>query len=198
MKRKIKPETKRRIFHVCSGLAAVALIYFDLLNYLYLIGILVVGGIMSILSLRYDVPVFHWLLKHLDRPEDRKVFPGKGSLYYIFGVLIALVFFEKDIAMASIIIMALGDSIAPLVGQYYGRIQHPLSDKKFLEGTIAGGIAAFLGALIFVSPIEALFASIVAMIAEGINIKFSGIEVNDNITMPVAAGLTIMLLRFIL
>ena len=131
MKKKIKPETRRRLFHICSGLVFISLIYFDLLNPLFLIGILVAGGIMLILSLRYDIPIFYWLLKHLDRPEDRKVFPGKGSFYYIFGVLIALVFFEKDIAMASIIIMALGDSIAPLVGQYYGKIQHPLSDKKF-------------------------------------------------------------------
>ena len=126
-----------------------------------------------------------------------KVFPGKGSFFYVLSVLLVLVLFDKDIAMASIIIMALGDSIAPLVGQYYGKIKHPLSDKKFLEGTLAGGIAAFLGALIFISPVEAVFASIAAMIAEGINLKFSGISVNDNISMPLTAGAVIWLLRLI-
>jgi len=207
MKRRINPETKRRIFHICSGLAAVGLIYFGILTPLILIIILVIGGILSVLSLKYKLPVFYWLLKHLDRPQDMKTFPGKGSFYYVLGILLSLVLFDKDIAMASIMIMALGDSVAPLVGHYYGQIKHPLSDKKFLEGTIAGGIAAFLGAWAILSitgtiisnaAIQAVFASIAAMIVEGINIKFSGISVNDNISMPVVAGLIILLLRLIL
>ena len=193
-----RQETKRRIFHICSGIIITTLIYFNILTPLILFIILVVGGIMSLISLKYNIPIIYWFLKHLDRPEDIKNFPGKGSFYYGIGVLLVLVLFEKDIAMASIIIMALGDSIAPFVGKYYGKIKHPLSNKKFLEGTIAGGIAAFIGALLFVVWIEALLASIAAMIAEGINIKFSGIAVNDNITMPVTAGVVIWLLRMVL
>ena len=100
--------------------------------------------------------------------------------------------------MASVMIMSLGDSVAPMVGQYYGKIKHPLSDKKFLEGTIAGTIAAFLGAVVFIRPVEAAFASVAAMIAEGINLKFSGMNVNDNISMPVTAGIVIWLMRLIL
>ncbi len=196
--KKIKPETKRRIFHIVNGIIFVSLIYFGIITPLILIIILVVGGTLCMLSLRYHIPILNFLLKHLERKEDMKVFPGKGSFYYVLGVLLVLVFFDKDIAMASIMIMALGDSIAPMVGNYYGKIKHPLSDKKFLEGTIAGGVAAFLGALIFVAPVEAAFASIAAMIAEGINLKFSGITVNDNISMPVTAGIVIWLMRFIL
>ncbi|MBW2966405.1 hypothetical protein KY342_04855 [Candidatus Woesearchaeota archaeon] len=190
-------EIRRRIFHILSGIIIVALIYFDILTPLILFIILIVGGIACLISLRYKIPVINFMLRYLDRPEDIKSFPGKGSFYYVVGVFLALVLFEKDIAMASILIMALGDSIAPFVGQYYGRIKHPLSDKKFLEGTVVGGFAAFLGALIFVNWIEALLASIAAMIAEGINIKFSGIAVNDNISMPVVAGTIIWLLRLI-
>jgi dolichol kinase len=196
--KKIKPETKRRVFHITNGIIAVGLIYFEILTPLFLIVILIAGGIACLLSLRYKIPLVNFLLKHLERPEDIKIFPGKGSFYYVLGILLVLVLFDKDIAMASIMILALGDSIAPLIGQYYGKIKHPLSDKKFLEGTVAGGIAAFLGAVIFVSPVEAAFASIAAMIAEGINIKFSGISINDNISMPVTAGAVIWLLRLIL
>ncbi|MBW2981801.1 SEC59/DGK1/VTE5 family protein [Candidatus Woesearchaeota archaeon] len=195
--KKIKPETKRRIFHIVNGMIFVSLIYFNIITPLFLIILLIVGGLGCLLSLKYNVPIINFLLKHFERPEDMKVFPGKGSFFYVLSVLLVLVLFDKDIAMASIIIMALGDSIAPLVGQYYGKIKHPLSDKKFLEGTLAGGIAAFLGALIFISPVEAVFASIAAMIAEGINLKFSGISVNDNISMPLTAGAVIWLLRLI-
>ena len=191
-------ERKRRLFHICSGIIIVILIYFGILTSLILFIILVAGGLLLLLSLKYKIPIINWLLKHLERPEDIKSFPGKGSFYYVTGIFLVLLLFEKDIAMASILIMALGDSIAPFVGQYYGRIKHPLSDKKFLEGTIAGGIAAFLGALFFVNWIEALLASIAAMTAEGVNIKFSGIAVNDNISMPVVAGTVIWLSRLVL
>jgi len=196
--KKIKPETKRRIFHIFNGIIFVSLIYFNILTPLILIVILLAGGALCILSLRYKIPIIYFLLKHLERKEDIKVFPGKGSFYYVLGVLLVMVFFEKDIAMASIMIMALGDSVAPIVGNYYGKIKHPLSNKKFLEGTIAGTIAAFLGAVIFISFVEAAFASIAAMIVEGINLKFSGVAVNDNISMPVAAGIVIWLMRLIL
>jgi len=190
-------ETKRRIFHITWGIVFVLLIYFNIITSLILVFVLLIGGALCFLSLKYNIPGMNFLLEHFDRPEDKKTFPGKGSFYYVLGVFFVLLLFEKDIAMASILIMALGDSIAPFVGHYYGKIKHPLSDKKFLEGTIAGGIAAFFGALIFVSWIEALLASIAAMIVEGINIKFSGISVNDNISMPVTAGAVIWLLRMI-
>ena len=113
------------------------------------------------------------------------------------GVFLAMVLFPKDITMAAIIVLALGDAIAPLVGQY-GKIKHPLSEKKFLEGTIAGALVAFVGALIFVKHYEAALAAVFAMLAEGIDLRLGRHPLNDNIVIPVVAGAVIWLLRVII
>ena len=40
--------------------------------------------------------------------------------------------------MPAIMILALGDSISHMFGVRFGKTMHPLTDKKFLEGSIAG------------------------------------------------------------
>ncbi|MBI2124510.1 hypothetical protein HYT92_01840 [Candidatus Pacearchaeota archaeon] len=85
-------------------------------------------------------------------------------------------------------ILALGDSISHLYGLNYGRIRYPLSKTKFLEGTIAGFAAGFLGALIFLPWHQAFLASFAAMIVEAIEIKVGANQVDDNLVVPVVAG----------
>ena len=108
-----------------------------------------------------------------------------------------LVLFEKDIAMAAIIILALGDSFSRLIGPF-GKIKHPFNDKKFLEGVIAGMVAAALGAMLLVKPLEAIAASFFAMLLEGVNLRLFKFKIDDNITIPLIAGFVIWLIRFLL
>jgi len=104
--------------------------------------------------------------------------------------------FDKDIAMASIMVLALGDSVSHLYGLHYGKIKHPLSNKKFLEGTIAGFVAGFIGALVFARWYEAFFASLAAMIVEGIEVKIGTRQIDDNIIVPLVAGGVLWAMRF--
>jgi dolichol kinase len=190
-------EIRRQINHIVWGFIFVGLIYYDLISSAMVFILIIIFFIGSLLSKKYKLPVIYWFLIKFDRPEDIKNFPGKGAWYYLIGVFLAMVLFPKDIAMASIFILALGDSIAPLVGEY-GRIKHPLSDKKFLEGTIAGALVAFIGALLFVNYYEAALAAIIAMVVEGIDLRLGRHPVNDNIIIPVVAGAVIWLLRLII
>ena len=103
-----------------------------------------------------------------------------------------------DIASASIIILAFADSASYIFGVRFGRTEHPFTTKKFIEGMVAGIIAGFIAASIFVPWYEALIASTVAMIAEGIEIKVGLTDVDDNIVMPVAAAFAIWVLRLFL
>ena len=91
-------------------------------------------------------------------------------------------------------ILALGDSVGHLVGRYYGKTKW-ISTKKLLEGTIAGALAGFLGAVFFVSPLEAALASIAAMVMEAIEIELNKRAVDDNLFIPLVAGTVIYLLR---
>ena len=114
----------------------------------------------------------------------------------IVGVVLALFFFPKDVAMACIIILALGDGIAPLAGKY-GSIKGIFNKKKMVEGGVVGAMVAAIGAMLFVPALEAWMAAVFAMFAEGIDWKLGVNQIDDNIIMPLVAGVVIMAVRFI-
>ncbi len=187
-----KFELRRQIFHVILGITITTLLAFDLIGPWTLLTILSIGIILSYISLKIRIPLITKLLETFERPGDH---PGKGAICFFIGALLAIKLFPKDIALASIIILSLGDSISHYLGAFYGKIKHPLSDVKFIEGSIAGIIVSFLGALFFVSPLEALVASFFAMLAEAMEIEFHHRIINDNISIPLVAGVSILILR---
>ena len=118
-------------------------------------------------------------------------------LFFLLGSFLAVLLFPKDIALASIMVLAFGDAISHLFGVHFGKIMHPLSDKKFLEGAIAGFFAATVGALLFIPVHEALLAAFAAMLVEALEVRFRRIQIDDNFLIPLAAGATIVLFRYL-
>ena len=160
--------------------------------------LLIIGTILSFLSLHHKLPFISWFLYNFERAH---VHPGKGAICYLIGALFAVILFPQDIALASIMILALADSVSHYVGFNHGRIPHPFNKEKFLEGSVAGILAGFLGAWIFVSSLEAFIAAFAAMVVEGFEIQFNGKLANDklvddNILIPLVAGACILLLRW--
>lgn len=187
-------ELRRKLFHFCVGVCAIILLDMNLVNFYILAAIFAVGCLLSYLSTKMEIPVVSWLLRTFDRQEK---IPGKGALAYIFGIcLVVLLFPEPDVRYASIMILSLGDAAAALVGKGWKKTgrrhtRHPLSNDKILEGTLAGIIAASLGAMLFVPLGAAIAASTAAMIVEGIEHRYS---IDDNISIPLVAGLVLVLL----
>lgn len=189
-----KLEVKRQLMHIIVGILIVALLYFNLINALILLIVFIIGFFISLLSRKFKIPVIYSFLKKFDRKEDLERFPGKGLVFYVFGSFLAVLIFPKEIAMASIIILALGDSVSRLVGPY-GYLRHPFHSEKFLEGVIAGVFMATLGAMFFVSFLQAFFASVVAMLIEGIDLEIKRFKIDDNLLIPVVAGGVIWLIK---
>jgi len=189
-----KLEVKRQLVHILVGILIVTLLYFDILDALILFVLTVVGFVLSFLSKKFKIPVISKLLKTFDREKDLKEFPGKGLVFYVFGAFLAVLFFSKEIAMASILILAFGDSVSRLVGPY-GYLKHPFHSEKFLEGVIAGTFAATLGAMFFVPFLQAFLASVVAMLLEGVDLEIKNFKVDDNLMIPVVAGGVVWLVR---
>jgi dolichol kinase len=54
-----------------------------------------------------------------------------------------------------------------------------------------------MGALIFLPWFEALAASLIAMIVEAFEIKMGREQIDDNIVMPLVAGIVVMVVRSI-
>jgi len=185
-------EIRRQIFHICFGLLIVVLINFDVLDVFTLLVFVIIGIMLSLLSKYFRIPMIHWFLSKFEREDQLARFPGRGVISYLIGALIVLLFFDKNIAMASIMILALGDSVSHFAGQFR-RLTHPFNNKKFLEGAMAGLMVAWLGATLFINVWFAFLGSLVAMIVEGFEIKFGREQLDDNIVMPLIAALVMWL-----
>lgn len=192
-----KFEWNRQLFHIFFGVFLAALLVYDFIDKNTILIAIIAGLVLSYLSKKTNIPVVHDLLQKFERKEEIERFPGKGVIFYLIGVDISLFLFSKDIAMASIMILALGDSISHLFGLHYGKTKHPLSKTKFLEGTIAGFIAGFIGAFVFLPWHEAFFASLAAMIVEAIEVKIGAQQVDDNLIVPFVAGAAVWIVRLI-
>ncbi len=190
-----KLELKRQLMHILVGLVTIAFIYYNILTP-FAILLLIIGGIMlSFLCKRIPIPLISRFLDHMEREEQKKNFPGKGTIFFFVGVLLSLQLFERNIAYASIMVLTFGDSISHMFGAQFGRLKNIFNgkSKKLLEGTLAGTLAGFLGALIFVPIPEAFLGSAAAMIAEVIKIDFNDTTLDDNLIVPLVAG-TVMVL----
>ena len=188
-------EAKRQFFHMILGIVIVILLMYGLINEIHILFLLIIGIIISFLSKKYKIPIIYWFLKNFEREKYLKTFPGKGAIFYLIGVFLVLSFFSLDIAMAAILVLAFGDSVSNIFGIRYGKIKHPFHSRKFVEGWIAGLIAGFIGALVFVAWPQALAASFFAMTAESIEIKLGAAEIDDNIIVPLVAAITIWMVR---
>jgi phytol kinase len=192
-----KQEFGRQIIHLGVGFVVALLYYLDILSPLMVFLIIIIGGLASLISKRIKLPIFNFFLNNFERKEDRKTFPGRGMIFFFIGTLLVMQLFEKDIALAAIMILALGDSVSHLWGRQFGQLKNIFNgnSKKFFEGTLAGFLAGFAGAALFVSLPEAFLASFAAMIVEVVDFDLNGKEVNDNLLVPLAAGTVIFLLR---
>ena len=182
-------ELKRQGFHLGLGILIVVLLNYEILDLTSLFFILLIGIVISFISKSRDIHFIKWWLDNFDRKNVS--LPGYGVITYFLGVIIVFGLFEKNIALASIMILAFGDSFCHL-GRF-GKILNPYNKKKFLEGTIIGIIMGTIGASFFVSWTAAFFGSLVAMSIEGIELIFLRKSIDDNLLIPIVSGIIISL-----
>ena len=134
-----------------------------------------------------SLPIITSITLRMSRPQEMAHVIVR-PIYFALGIVVALVLFPPVIAYASIIILALGDPVAALVGEKIGRLQ---VRRKTLEGSAAGLIASFVVASIIVPPSTALIGSAGGMLMEFLD------KPDDNLTMPIVAGALMMLARLV-
>ncbi len=110
-----------------------------------------------------------------------------APIFFALGITLSLVLFPVPIGYASIAILTLGDGLATISGKLFGKAVLPFSKGKRLEGLIFGFLFAFVGAMLFVSPVKALIGASIGMLAECLPLPIS-----DNISIPLASGLALL------
>ena len=150
-----------------------------------LFAIVVVYTVEEVLRIKgRPLPVLTSFTLRMCKPEEAGRFIVR-PIFLAIGIITSLVLFPTKIAYASIAVVAVGDPVAAYVGEKWGR-RH-LRLNKTLEGSIAGLALSFLVASIFVHPAAALLGAATAMLVELVDIP------DDNLTMPIAAGVIMLL-----
>ena len=185
-------EIVRKTMHLSAGIALALLVYYDLFSLKLFIPVLALGVVLSILSRKHDLPIVSWLLDSYERPDNRRIFPGKGAVALLAGSILAVILFDRITAFVSILILAIADSVSHIVGKYAGRNAHFFNKRKMVEGTIAGIILASIVAAFFIHPLKSVIVSSVAMFFEIFEHKL----LDDNVTIPLIVGTSLKVLAF--
>ena len=182
-------EFRRQIAHLLFGLLLVLLIYFDIIGY-KIVGILFI--ISLLIPYLCKIQHFNKFVCYLERESETNSFRAKGLVFYLLGVFFSLILFDKNIALASITILAIGDSISTI----RGRVKHPFNDKKYLEASILAWLISGFVASLFVPFYASYIASFVAMLIESFDCKIYGTKIDDNLIIPLVAGLVMTLIQY--
>ncbi|HHN81617.1 MAG TPA: hypothetical protein ENN11_03235 [Methanomicrobia archaeon] len=122
-----------------------------------------------------SIPTFKPLL----RSEERHTLGGQT--YFALGAFISILLFPKNIAIAAIAVLVIGDSAAAMIGMTFGR--HRIYGKKTLEGFLGCLAVSTLICVILLTPIVAIAGGIVGALSELVTFRL-----NDNLTIPIATG----------
>jgi len=195
-------EIRRKTFHIIGGLVLATLIYYEILQ-AWMVLLIVGGGIIlstiyTVYDIPYDISIITYFLNRYERKHLRKKFPGKGVIYLFLALLFLMLTFEKNIALAGIMIWVFGDSMSAIVGKHYPEgTRHPLNDNRIIEGTIAGIIAGGIAAAFFVYWPFALIGSTISMSIESLDWKLYRETFDDNFFVPIVGSFVIYLLMLV-
>ena len=107
-----------------------------------------------------------------------------GPVTLATGAMLALMLYPSTAATIAIYALAFGDSLASLVGKFFGRIRIPGLRDKTLEGSLACTTAVFITTAVITSdPVPALAVAVSATLLELVPVKDL-----DNLLIPVGTG----------
>lgn len=194
-------EFRRQCLHLLFGVAVIFLLKWQYVNAESLFLLLLLGGILIFLyKKKCKVPLVYKVLHCFERKKHLTEFPGRGVFFYLLGIWLVVIFFPEEIAIAGIAILAFGDAVSTLVGSNFGKVRILFKPQKKIEGTLAGILAGFLGALFLTNlhPVALLVASSLAMFAEIPNVRICNFPLDDNLIIPLVASGTLNFIYFVL
>jgi dolichol kinase len=190
----------RKVWHSGTGALGIGIYNYSGWDALFLgqvlIGIAVFAFIFEWLRLRVEPlnRVFCRLAAPLMR--DTELNAPTGFAFYALGVGLTLIFFDRDVAMLACCYLVFADPVASLVGVKIGKTK--IWNGRSLEGTFAFfTIALFINYyfyhLGFFQDVKnfALFSIITAISAAISEVVCHGKYLDDNMVIPLVAGVII-------
>lgn len=191
-------EIRRKLIHLGSAACPIA---YWLTNRAVMLYVLVPLAAIAIVgeTLRHTRPGFRrfidgWLGRVLRQAEAHTL---TGATYVVFAALLAILLFDEPIAIAVLLFLSVSDALASLVGIRFGRIR---LGGKSLEGSLAFLVSAIGIALLVLPtrPLVAIAGAATATVTEALPLELAGRRLDDNLTIPLAAGTAMTVLEMTL
>lgn len=178
------PQPWRRLFHAVNGLIVVGVIL--VLDPSWVLSVALLAGIVVVLFLvdgaRFAFPPLNRLFFRVLRPfaSPREARGVASSTWYMLGILLAVAFFPREIAIPAILVLALADPLASYLGYRFGK-------RRFGSGSVLGTAVFFAAAVAILVPLSgmvpALITAVVVSLLEPIPWRL-----DDNLVIPLAVG----------
>ncbi len=188
-------ETKRQAVHGISGIIFAMAVWYLPLQWGFVLLAAAAGLTFFFrkqLERGRDMMLVSKLIKHTERKGKRI---ASGLPWYFAGVLTVFVVFglvahvPKEIVVATMLIIAIGDSLCTGVGRKIGKRKLPRTTTKSYRGSLIGFSFAFVAAAVALQPLGtetaiavAFAGSLIGMLAEAY------IKLDDNFTIPVLSA----------
>lgn len=199
----VKPRNLwRNVFHVSVGVVLVAA--YELLfsrHFLLIAGVasLALFAFMDVLrrvSDRWNERFVQKMFAKISRPGEAYRIPSAS--WYVLSLVLGVWLLPKHAVVVGALVLAFGDPMAALVGRRFGRIK--LVGDKSLVGSLAFAVVSTLvvaGFAWLVIPGWGPLGGLGLGAATGVTgalTELASTRLDDNLTIPLAAGLVAMLL----
>jgi dolichol kinase len=192
-------EARRKTFHFL-GLLLVGLYYYSTKQTVILVASIALLASLTAEYVRlrtYPLRLFDFLVKKMLRGHERTSMAA--YVYWFAGSLPVILLLSKPLAMMTIAVTLLGDTLAAIVGVGLGSHKLPTNPSKSWEGTIAGTLTSFLVAILLSSLLLSspnIPLSLVAAAAFAA-VDIIRLPIDDNFLMPIVIGLLLQVARLI-
>jgi len=175
-------EIKRRLVHI-SGTGMPAFYLLDIFSWQDLQWFLLIGSsVAAILEvIRLSFGLDWWIYDKLTREYEQD--NPAGYALYMFSLTVVVLVLEPDIAIPAMLMLTLGDPISGVLGS------DELRSIKRPRVLATMFTICLLVAVPFLTLSASLLAAAAATVADGVKPRVLGFVIDDNLSIPLAAGL---------
>ncbi len=185
----MKTKPWRKLWHLLGGSFFPVLAFFVpkealLITLGAMTGVFVVWEIARL----NNASVNRWMASHLGvilKNEER--YRPTGTTCLLISSLAVFFLFDKYVAITSLLFVSIGDLVATVIGEEYGR--QVLFNNKTLEGSLACLASCLLVGMLLsrISPSMAPEVAMVGAVSATI-VELLPIPIDDNLTVPLISG----------
>ncbi len=130
-------------------------------------------------------------LRNKERQHNH--FTVSGSIYVLMAAFLCTILFTKVIAIISLTVMLVSDSLAAIIGKAFGR--HKIYKNKTFEGSFTFLLSALIITMLFNPVYTFSYASVVACILAAFMELFEQwLKIDDNVSIPLTIGIVLTVL----